>query len=102
MVVERHRGTSVEDTHGNTIIDWTNPDVLTIARCWIGPAGLGTEEVNNRQTTVLQLQWWGPFEADVKETDRLKSVRTGLVYEVAGPVVPIESPTGNLDQKTCR
>jgi hypothetical protein len=101
LTVERLRGTvTADDTHGNQTIDWSDPDVLEIAGCWIGPAG-GLELRDARQTVILDERWWGPEDADVLEADRIKDISTGLTYEVNTPVLLHRDPAQELGHKTC-
>ena len=101
LTVERQRGVSAEDTHGNDTIDWTDPDRLAIERCWIGRPS-GVEVSDDRQTIVAQQWWWGPEDADVISTDRLMDVETGVVYEVDSPVMLERDPVGPYSHKLCR
>jgi hypothetical protein len=105
LVVERLRGVSTEDAHGNEVVDWTDPDVTEIKGCWIGrPSGL--EFVQGRQTAVLELWWWGPADADVTEHDRIKDLANGITYEVNSPVFPEYRPnrggSPKVDHKSAR
>jgi hypothetical protein len=102
LTVERLRGTvTADDAHGNQTIDWSDPDVLEISDCWIGPAGRGLELRDARQTVILDEYWWGPEDADVLETDRIKNLRTGVTYEVSTAVVSVADPDEELGHKTC-
>jgi hypothetical protein len=98
--VERLRGaTGAEDTHGNPVVDWANPAKLIIDGCWIGrPSGI---EMSEGRQTVLTEQWWyGPEDADVLETDRIRA--RGVTYEVSGPVFFEDDPVGPYSHKTCQ
>src|SRR5215216_2703094 len=101
LVVERLRGTDISDTHGTTITDWSNPSVLKIEGCWIGPAGGGVEYRIDRQTVVTDEIWWGPVDADVLPKDRIRDTETGVVYEVNGPVAFLRGFHKVLSHKTC-
>lgn len=99
LIVERIRGTAAApDTHGNIVLDWTSPDVLPIYRCWMDNQG-SREIVNGRQTTILTQWWYGPEDADVLSTDRLKNTQTGIVYEVDSDVVFVPDPVGPYSHK---
>lgn len=87
LMVERLRGVESQDSHGNTVTDWTTPSVLAIDGCWIGPPGRGVEYRQDRQTVVTDQIWWGPPDADVVPKDRIRDPESGIVYEVAGPVL---------------
>ena len=90
LTVERLRGVTGEDSHGSAVIDWSSPNALEIDGCWIGPwlgGAPGTELVAGRQTVITEQWWWGPADADVEETDRLRDVEMDVTYEVVGAVV---------------
>ena len=102
LTVERQRGApAAEDTHGNQVLDWTDPDVLPIYDCWIDSV-VTREDVSGRQTTVLEQWWYGPEDADVVSTDRLKNTSTGITYEVDSDVVLVPDPVGPFTHKTCK
>jgi len=100
--VERLRGeVDPEDSHGNPVIDWSVPLRKIIDGCWIGrPSGLEISE--GRQTVITDTWWWGPEDADVLETDRIRDVELDVTYEVSGPVFFERDPTGLLQHKTCQ
>jgi hypothetical protein len=102
LVVDRLRGTTAQDSHGNDQVDWSNPSVLTIAGCWIGqPSGI--ELANGRQTVIDTEWWWGPQAADVISTDRIRDVETGITYDIITDVRLIRDPDqGEYTHKTCQ
>jgi len=101
LTVERRRATAAEDAHGNQVLDWPNASVLLIYDCWIDSV-VTREDVGGRQTTVLERWWYGPEDADVISTDRLKDVDAGLTYEVDSDVVLVRDPHGLHSHKTCK
>ena len=101
LTVERLRATNAQDAHGNDIPDWTTPNTLTINGCWIGSAA-GVELVDGRQTVVLEQQWFGPEDADLLSTDRLRDIQLNATYVVDGPVMLNRDPTGHIAHKTCK
>jgi hypothetical protein len=99
MTVERIRPALVEDSHGNTIRDWSTPDRRLIAGCWIGNRS-GNEIIEGRQTVVIDVWLWMPPTADVDERDRISE--SDITYEVSGPVILNRGPGGILTHKSAR
>ena len=100
--IERIRGgVDPDDTHGNPVVDWSAPLRRIIDGCWIGrPSGVEMNE--GRQTVITEQWWWGPEDADVLETDRIKDVETGVTYEVDGPIFFERDPVGPYSHRTCQ
>ena len=101
LEVERLRGTVIEDTHGSSITDWSSPSRLVIEGCWIGTPG-GTEFVLGRQTVINEQWWWGPQDADVLSTDRLRNADSDITYEIDGPILPEPDLDGEFSHKRCK
>jgi hypothetical protein len=104
--VERQRGTLIENSHGSSVMDWSSPAKLMISGCWIGRstagASIGIELATGRQTVLTQQSWWGPEDADVVETDRLRDVESDIIYEIDGPVIVERDFDGLATHKTCQ
>jgi hypothetical protein len=98
--VERIRGVVLaDDGHGNPVTDWTSPTKISIDGCWVGrPSGIEMSE--GRQTVITEVWWYGPEDADVLETDRIKARE--VLYSVSGPVFFEEDPVGPYSHKTCK
>jgi hypothetical protein len=101
LTVERLRAGAAQDSHGNTILDWSSPAVLTIERCWIGRPQ-GREISIDQQTVITEQWWWGPADADVESVDRLRDVELDITYTVDGPVLFSRDPVGPYSHKSCR
>jgi hypothetical protein len=101
LMIERQRGVASENTHGSSVIDWTTPATLLITGCWIGRPS-GTEMTQGRQTVINEQWWWGPEDADVLETDRIRDTDSGIVYEIDGPVLIERDLDGQYTHKTCQ
>jgi hypothetical protein len=95
--VTRLRPVLINDGHGNTVPDWSQPpDELAIPGCSVQPAA--TSEVLTSRDTI-QDQWsvFTPRDADVLPTDRLRWI--GQDYEVIGQPARWDSPTGALSHQ---
>src|SRR5215212_1061476 len=102
LTVERLRAIeTTDDGHGNESPNWDSAIPFVIENCWIGRPG-GREISSGQQTTLLEQWWWGPENADVKPTDRIRDMETGIVYEVDGPVILERDPLDLYSHKTCQ
>lgn len=86
--IDRLRGGTTTDGYGNTVADWSSPDVLTMkARCSppILKVRLGShaadEDMSGRDAVRHDLEAWTGND-DIEATDRV--VVDGLTYEVMG------------------
>jgi hypothetical protein len=102
LTIERQRGTVIEDAHGSAVIDWSSPAKLLITGCWIGRPS-GSEMINGRQTVIDEEWWYGPEDADVLETDRIRDIEADITYEVDGKVrLERDFDQGELTHKECQ
>jgi hypothetical protein len=87
--ITRLRASTTTDTYGNTALDWSNPDSLTMA-CRASPpilkVRLGShaadEDMSGRDTIRHDFEAWVAND-DWNALDR--AVIDGLTYEVMGP-----------------
>lgn len=68
--VTRERATLVDDGHGNLAESWDSPDTVEIVGCSVQP-GASTENLQNRDTTLIAYTVYAPADADVVATDRI-------------------------------
>lgn len=88
------RAAEREDRYGNTELDWDNPDSHDIGNCRLTPVK-GSEIIDSGGQRVIT-QWLldCPYEADLKDADRVK--KDGRVYLLDGPVGWYPSPSMRL------
>lgn len=79
--VVRLRGTIVSVGQGNTLVDWDDPDTLTLAATAVAPR-TSAEENDNRDAVIVGLTVYLTPGSDVVAADRM-TVR-GVDYEVVG------------------
>jgi len=92
--IVRLRPVLINDSHGNTVPDWSQPpSELGIGGCSVQPGG--TSEVLTSRDTIQDLwEVFAPRFADVLPTDRIRW--NGLDYEVLGQPAEWDSPTGAI------
>lgn len=81
--VVRLRATTTTDAHNNPVRSWSSPSSLTIDGCSVQPAE-GDEYLLGREQITSRWKWFGPSDADVLSTDRLR--HASVDYEVDGSV----------------
>lgn len=94
QTITRRRASTVDDTYGSTVLDWTSPDDLDITDVTVQPV-YTDEAADGAARDVVQRRWLvvGPVDMDLTATDRV--VFGGEVYQVAG--APARYETGILD-----
>lgn len=96
--VTRLRATVVADEYGNTGLSWATPSEAPITGCSVQPVP-GTEVLDGRNAVVSRWKWFGPRNADVRASDRIR--HAGVVYDVDGSVQRWDDPAGRLSHSYC-
>lgn len=88
--VVRLRGAETTNGYGNTEIDWSDPDRLSIAGCGLAP--LAGEELADRGRQGVEDAWtlYAPFGADIDHKDRIATSHG--TFDVDGQPGPWVSP----------
>lgn len=83
------------DDHGTSVPDYdAEPAETTLTGFWVEP--IESQEDNDGRLAVLSgYSVVGPYDVDLKSTDRVSFA--GEVYELAGDVMRVPSPTGALN-----
>lgn len=90
--IVRLRAALVSD-HGSLVSDWSTPTEATLAG-WSLQPGASVEDLQNREAVRVDWTAYGPYDADVKATDRIR-LPSG-VYSVIGEPERWKSPTGRV------
>lgn len=103
--VVRVRAPLAADRYGNRVRDWAAAVRATLAAVNMQPAGsppAGTEDVEDRQTTVAGWSLYSDrgTDLDLEATDRIEYA--GLVLEVDGEVARWPAPGGGLHHVEAR
>jgi hypothetical protein len=95
ITIERVRYPMVDD-QGTLVPDTDQPPtVVPITRCWLEP--LASQEAEEGGTaTFTGFKGTAPWGTDLLPTDRVRHF--GVEYEVDGDVMPVQSPTGALNE----
>jgi hypothetical protein len=99
QTVIRLRASLSGDVHGNEVASWSSPDELEIPGCSLQPIA-APELLSDRAGVISRWQWWGPKDADVRSSDRLRF--EDVDYEVAGSVQVWTDPVDDeFSHSTC-
>lgn len=88
----RLRAPQVMD-HGSLVADWGEADEVTLAG-WSLQPGASSEDLQNREAVRVDWTAYGPYDADVIATDRIR-LPSGD-YSVIGEPERWKSPTGRV------
>lgn len=88
--VTRLRGTHVDDGHGGTYVDWTNPTSLEIVGVALAPRSEGEAHDPGRAGVIVGFTLYAPFGSDIDFEDRLQT-SYGL-FELEGRPGPWKNP----------
>lgn len=97
VTVDRLRGVSTTDAHGDSSVNWDDPDEKPIPGCSLQPVP-GSEILIDRNAVISRWKWRGPYDADVTSADRIR--HQGVDYEVDGSVQRWWDTSG-LDHSYC-
>lgn len=89
----RLRAPQVMD-HGSLVSDWDNATEATLTG-WLLQPGASLEDLTNRQGVSIEWTAYGPYDADVIASDRIR-LPSGD-YSVIGEPERWKSPTGRLN-----
>lgn len=92
QTVTRLRGTSSTDGYNDAVVDFTDPDRLTIDACSVQPVA-GDEFNQARDAITTRWKWFGQPDADVTSEDRIEF--RGDVYDIDGSVLQWDDTTGS-------
>jgi len=95
MTIERLRFPTIDD-QGTMVPDLDEPPVVVqIQRCWLEP--LQSQEAEAGGTASFTgFRGTAPWGADLLSSDHVRYL--GIEYEVDGEVMPVQSPTGALNE----
>lgn len=79
--------------HGSMVSDWDNATEATLAG-WSLQPGASVEDLQNRDAVRVDWTAYGPYDADVTATDRIR-LPSGD-YSVTGEPERWKSPTGRI------
>jgi hypothetical protein len=88
----RLRAPLVKD-HGSDVADWDNAPEVPLAG-WSLQPGASAEDLQNRQAVQVAWTAYGPYDADVSATDKIR-LPSGD-YSVIGEPERWKSPTGRV------
>lgn len=90
--ITRLRAPLVKD-HGSMVADWSTPAQATLTG-WSLQPGASVEDLQNREAVRVDWTAYGPYDADVSATDRIR-LPSGD-YAVVGEPERWKSPTGRV------
>ena len=97
QTVERLRGVPTDNGYGDTAIDWTSPDIVSVPGCSVQPVA-GEEILLNRDAVVSRWKLFAPLSADITSLDRIR--HNGMDYDIDGSVQDWPDVSG-LGYKSC-
>lgn len=95
MTIERVRYPMVDD-QGTEVPDLDGtPVVVAIQRCWMEPLTSAEAEAGGT-ATFTGFKGTAPWGTDLLSSDHVRYL--GIEYEVDGDVMPVQSPSGALNE----